>query len=78
MGGDTVEVAHNGPDGLARARVFLPEVILCDIGLPGMDGYEVARMFRSDAVLKATRLVTLSGYALPEDHKIREILNLAT
>jgi CheY-like chemotaxis protein len=32
-----------------------------------MDGYEVARMFRSDAVLRATRLVALSGYALPED-----------
>jgi PAS domain S-box-containing protein len=67
FGGDQVEVAHNGPDGLASARVFLPEVILCDIGLPGMDGYEVARVFRSDAVFKTTSLVALSGYALPED-----------
>ena len=67
LGGDEVAIAHNGPDGFAKARVFLPEVILCDIGLPGIDGYQVARMFRSDAAFKATRLVALSGYALPED-----------
>jgi len=67
LGGDEVEVAHDGPDGLARARVFQPEIILCDIGLPGMDGYQVARAFRSDVAFKTTRLVALSGYALPED-----------
>ncbi|HMA91912.1 MAG TPA: response regulator, partial [Polyangiaceae bacterium] len=44
-----------------------PDVILCDIGLPGMDGYEVARSLRANASLCGTRLVALSGYALPED-----------
>ncbi len=62
-----VEVAYNGPDGLARAREFDPEVVLCDIGLPGMDGFEVARAFRSDEALRDAFLVALSGYALPED-----------
>jgi CheY-like chemotaxis protein len=42
-------------------------VVFCDIGLPGMDGFEVARAFRADDVLRDTRLVALSGYALPED-----------
>jgi two-component system CheB/CheR fusion protein len=62
-----VEVAYTGPSGIAKSRVYKPEVVLCDIGLPGMDGFEVARSFRADGALKDTRLVALSGYALPED-----------
>jgi PAS domain S-box-containing protein len=62
-----VDVAHTGPEGIAKAREFCPDVVLCDIGLPGMDGYEVARAFRSEDRLKNTYLVALSGYALPED-----------
>jgi len=62
-----VEVAYTGPSGIAKSRVYKPEVVLCDIGLPGMDGFEVARVFRADGALKGTRLVALSGYALPED-----------
>jgi two-component system CheB/CheR fusion protein len=67
FGDHVVEVAYNGPEGLARAREFKPEVVLCDIGLPGMDGFEVARAFRADDALKGVFLVALSGYALPED-----------
>jgi two-component system CheB/CheR fusion protein len=62
-----VAVAHDGPAGLAMASTFHPEVVLCDIGLPGMNGYDVARAFRADEALKRTFLVALSGYALPED-----------
>jgi two-component system CheB/CheR fusion protein len=62
-----VAVAHDGPTGLAMASTFHPEVVLCDIGLPGMNGYDVARAFRADEALKRTFLVALSGYALPED-----------
>jgi two-component system CheB/CheR fusion protein len=65
--GHAVQVAHNGPDGIDRARRFHPEVVLCDIGLPGMNGYEVARAFRSDPSLSGTLLVALSGYAQAED-----------
>jgi CheY-like chemotaxis protein len=62
-----VVVAHDGPEGLAKARGFHPDVVLCDIGLPGMDGYAVARAFRADEELREARLIALSGYALPED-----------
>jgi CheY-like chemotaxis protein len=67
FGNHVIEVAYNGPEGLARAREFKPEIVLCDIGLPGMDGYQVARAFRADEALKGVYLVALSGYALPED-----------
>ncbi len=67
LGGHVVEVAHGGPDGLAKARGFHPEVVLCDIGLPGMDGYEVGRRFRADKATKGAFLVALTGYVLPED-----------
>jgi len=67
FGEHQVDVAYNGPEGIDKARQSHPEVVLCDIGLPGMDGYEVARAFRDDEVLRGTYLVALSGYALPED-----------
>jgi PAS domain S-box-containing protein len=69
LGGHTVRVAHDGRGGLELAREFAPDVVLCDIGLPGMDGFEVARAFRADPSLRATALVALSGYALPEDRQ---------
>ncbi len=67
LGDHTVAVAYNGPDGIAKAREFHPEVLLCDIGLPHMTGYDVARAFRADDTLCDTYLVALTGYALPED-----------
>ena len=62
-----VAVAHNGPEALAAARLFKPDVVFCDIGLPGMNGYEVARAFRADGAFRSTVLVALSGYAQSED-----------
>lgn len=67
--GYIAEVAYNGPDGIVKAQVFQPEILLCDIGLPGMNGYEVARAFRADQGLKDIFLVAITGYALPEDLK---------
>jgi PAS domain S-box-containing protein len=67
LSGHQVAVAHSGPQGIDRARELRPEVVLCDIGLPGMDGYGVARALRSDPVLRSTFLVAVSGYALAED-----------
>ena len=49
------------------AREFHPEVVLCDLELPGMDGYGVARAFRAEDLLKGMYLVALSGHVLPED-----------
>ena len=67
LGHHVVEVAYAGPEGIEKARAFSPDVVLCDIGLPGLDGYGVARAFRADPRLGSTYMVALSGYALQED-----------
>lgn len=69
LGDHRVEIAHSGPAGVDAARKVVPDIVLCDLGLPELDGYGVARAIRSDADprLRATFLVALSGYALPED-----------
>jgi two-component system, chemotaxis family, CheB/CheR fusion protein len=66
LGGHDVAVAHDGAEGVARARALKPEVVLCDIGLPGLDGYEVARRIRADPTIAPT-LIALTGYTRPED-----------
>lgn len=68
VGGHEVHVASDGEAGVEAARVHGPEVVLCDLGLPGIDGYEVARRIRaSSGRERLCRLVALSGYASPED-----------
>jgi PAS domain S-box-containing protein len=69
LDGHRVRVAHDGRSGLALAREFKPDVILCDIGLPGLDGYEIAREIRRDDALRSVRLIGLSGYARPGDRQ---------
>jgi signal transduction histidine kinase/CheY-like chemotaxis protein len=64
--GHDVSVAYDGPSALAKAREWRPDVVLCDIGLPGMTGYDVARAFRA-ADGGTMKLVAVSGYAQPED-----------
>jgi CheY-like chemotaxis protein len=64
-----VAVALAGPVGLEKARRFRPDVVLCDIGLPGMDGYAVARAFREDPALRRVGLVALTGYAMTQDRE---------
>ena len=65
--GHIVQVAYSGVRGLTVAQTFKPEVILLDIGLPGMDGYEVARRLRDQPDTKKTLLIALSGYGQAED-----------
>jgi two-component system CheB/CheR fusion protein len=69
LGGHRVETAYDGAQGIAKARQLKPDVVLCDIGLPGLDGYEVARALRADQTLCATCLVALTGYAQLEDQR---------
>jgi PAS domain S-box-containing protein len=69
MRGHQVRVARDGRTGIALARELRPDVVLCDIGLPDVDGHEVARTLRADPALAAVRLVALSGYAFPEDRE---------
>jgi PAS domain S-box-containing protein len=73
LDGYQVVVAYGARDGIAKAREFRPDVLLCDVGLPEMSGYDVARAFRDDARLKDVLLVALTGYAGPEDqHRAAE------
>lgn len=61
--------SQDGKDGIAKAKEHHPDIIICDIGLPIMDGYDVARQLRKDDELKETFLIALSGYAGHEDRK---------
>ncbi len=65
--GHQVTIALTGSEGMRLARKECPEVLLCDIGLPDIDGYEVAHLIRSEPDLKGVFLVALTGYAQPED-----------
>ncbi|HET6984574.1 MAG TPA: ATP-binding protein, partial [Myxococcaceae bacterium] len=67
--GHTVVVAKDGPQGVEMGRGFRPEVVLCDIGLPGMNGYEVATALRKDPALGGSFLIALTGYAHPDDQR---------
>ena len=65
--GHHVQVASSGPDGLAAAASSPPHVMLVDIGLPGMDGYEIARRVRNDPALRGITLVAITGYGREDD-----------
>jgi PAS domain S-box-containing protein len=65
--GHQARVVHDGRTAIDAARANLPDVMLIDIGLPGMNGYEVAQAIRRDATLKHLVLVALTGYGLSED-----------
>jgi CheY-like chemotaxis protein len=65
--GHEVAVARNGREALEMAASFKPETALVDIGLPGMDGYELARLLRKDPAHQNLQLVALTGYGRPED-----------
>ena len=65
--GARVETAESGQEALARAQAFRPQVVLCDIGLPGFDGFEVARRVRQLPGMEGVLLVAISGYAGEDD-----------
>lgn len=67
--GHEVDVARSGDAALEHALRNPPDVLLCDIGLPGMTGYEVARAFRSEPSLRHARLIAVTGYAQAEDRR---------
>jgi PAS domain S-box-containing protein len=67
MEGHEVRTAPDGAAGLALVRTFEPDVVLCDLGLPTLDGFAVARAIRADPALCDRRLVAISGYARPDD-----------
>ncbi|HTU19320.1 MAG TPA: response regulator [Gemmataceae bacterium] len=66
LGGVAVEIAADGSDALASIQASLPDVVLMDIGLPDMDGYQLARSLRAVAT-KMPLLIALSGYLEDND-----------
>ncbi len=66
-GGCKLEIALDGPSALTRAHEFHPTAVLLDIGLPGMDGYEVARRLRAEEHEEHALLVAITGYGQEED-----------
>jgi PAS domain S-box-containing protein len=74
MDGHEIQVAHSGPAALETAAAFRPDVVLLDIGLPGLDGYQVAQRLREDPVLREMTLIAASGYGQEADlHRSREV-----
>ncbi len=66
--GHEVRVARTGPEGVKVGRDWKPEVVICDIGLPGLDGYAVASQLRK-AAGQAVRLIAVTGYGSDEDRR---------
>jgi chemosensory pili system protein ChpA (sensor histidine kinase/response regulator) len=63
MNGYQVEVANNGIEGLAQARELEPDLILLDLGMPKMDGYQMMEELRADEMLKDIPVVVISAWA---------------
>ena len=69
MVGHEVHMAHDGPSALEAAIAVRPDVMLLDIGLPGLTGHEVARRIREHSTLKTITLVAMTGYGQDADRK---------
>ena len=67
--GHQVDEACDGPSALVAFRRSPPDIAIIDIGLPGMDGYELARLLRDEPLGRHATLVALTGYGFPEDYQ---------
>jgi PAS domain S-box-containing protein len=67
--GHDVRMAHDGPSSLKAALAFQPDVVLLDIGLPGLDGFEVAKRLRQQTALNGIVLVAMTGYGQESDRQ---------
>lgn len=69
LSGHTVTIAHSGNEGIEQARRNRPQVVVCDIGLPGANGYDVARTLRSDPDTHSIYMIAMTGYGQDEDKR---------
>jgi CheY-like chemotaxis protein len=65
--GYVTKVAHDGHEAVLVAQAFRPQVIVLDIGLPGLDGYEVATRLRADPDFSTVMFIALTGYSQAAD-----------
>ena len=72
MTGHEVRLAYDGPSALAAAIDYRPDVVLLDIGLPGLSGFEVAEQIRQQAALRHIVLVALTGYGQDTDRQLSQ------
>lgn len=70
--GAEVHVARDGPAALVETESFHPHAVLLDIGMPGMNGYEVARRIRRMPGLETVRLIALTGWGEEEDRRLAQ------
>lgn len=73
MNGYQVEVANNGIEGLAQARKLGPDLILLDLGMPQMDGYQMMEELRADETLKDTPVVVISAWTAAKHREQAEV-----
>ena len=69
MVGHEVDIEHDGPAAIERLTRRVPEIVLLDIGLPGMSGYEVAKEMRARAGAAGMRIFALTGFGAEEDRR---------
>ena len=69
LSGHEVETSENAMEGLEKLAAFAPDVMLVDVGLPGMDGYDLARRVRQRPAARGVALVALTGYGQIEDRR---------
>lgn len=69
LAGHHAEYAINGYVAVDMARKLKPDVIFLDIGLPGMNGYDVCRLLKREAGLETTMIVAVTGYGTEEDRE---------
>ncbi len=69
LDGYDATVAYTGPAGVEAAKANRPDVVLCDIGLPGLDGYGVVRELRKDPATAHARVIAVTGYGGDEDRR---------
>lgn len=67
--GHQVKTAHDGPEALAEAKKFNPTVVLLDLGLPGMNGYEVAQSLRAEPDNHTMKIVAVTGWGSIDDRR---------
>lgn len=67
LGGNEVQTAANAHEGLRIAETFVPELVVCDIGLPDIDGFALIQTLREKLAGKSTRFIALTGYGRAED-----------
>ena len=78
MHGYHVEVANNGIEGLAQARKLQPDLILLDLGMPKMDGYQMMEELRADDVLKNIPVVVISAWTAAKHRERAEAVGADT